>query len=117
MAQQAGTDARCLGPEVDCGAFGETEGEAASWRRRLKAREQVLAEERQELAKLEEHFEERIAAFEEREARSLVELDLKQEELEHRERTVAELEERLRRKEQDLNRYVGQLQSRLTLAS
>jgi hypothetical protein len=69
------------------------------------------------LAELEQRLEEREAELAQREARVLVELDLREEALEVRERAVAEQDLRLQRKEQDLTRYVGQLQGRLAAAS
>jgi hypothetical protein len=94
----------------------EADREIDGWRRRLKAREQTLAEQARELDRLERELEDRIAAFTEREAIALVQLDLKEEEIESREAAVSDLEQRLQRKEEDLNRYVGQLQSRLAVA-
>jgi hypothetical protein len=94
----------------------EADGDIDGWRRRLKARELALAEQAQELDRLERELEDRIAAFAEREAIALVQLDLKEEEIESREAAARDLEQRLQRKEEDLNRYVGQLQSRLAVA-
>jgi len=85
-------------------------------RRRLAAEEEALAERTLELTRHEWLLDERDTQLAEREARVQVELELKEEQLEGRERALIEQADRLDRKEQDLTHYVGQLQSRLTLA-
>ena len=85
-------------------------------RRRLAAQEESINERTLELERHEQQMAERDAALTEREAQVLLELDLKEDELEGREKAVIDQEERLVRKERELTTYVGQLQGRLTLA-
>jgi hypothetical protein len=86
-------------------------------RRRLAAQEEALSERTHELHRLEQQVEEREIALAEREAQVLVAQDLKEDELEGREQTLAEQERRLARKETELTTYAGQLQRRLAVGS
>ncbi len=76
------------------------------------------------LAQMESTIQERMRELEEREERverREIELEgaftLREDRIEAREAELAELDERLRRKEEDLGRYVGQLQAQLTQRS
>jgi uncharacterized protein (DUF3084 family) len=85
-------------------------------RRRLAGQEETLNERTHELRRLEQQVEERERKLAEREAQVLVELDFKEDELEGREQALAEHERRLVRKENELTAYVGQIQGRLTVS-
>jgi hypothetical protein len=102
----------------------ELAGKLEELRRELAERETDLALARRpntkraaeaEAALLEraQDLEQREAELDVREAEREADFELREDRLEHRENDLAQLEERLRRKERELAGYVGQLQDEL----
>jgi uncharacterized protein (DUF3084 family) len=83
----------------------------------VERRERKLTRIEETLQERLRDVEEREVAIEQREIELEAAFGIREDRIEARESELAELEERLRRKEEDLARYVGQLQAQLTQPS